>query len=110
VGFLFKDKKENIGVISWHGSSDGLGTASVWIGPLNPLVSKATSSDVPIRLTGSNLTAYTGTRNTKTEREATIMDLSGSKNEKPNGYRQDKREPVWVPAKCVCPSLWKPTV
>lgn len=75
-----------------------MGTASVWLGPLNPLVSQATSSDVPIRLTGSNLTAYTGRetgkRNTKTERDATIMDLSGSKNEKPNENRQDKREPV----------------
>lgn len=51
----------------------------------HPLVSQATSSDVPLRLTGSNLTAYTGRetekRDTKTAREDTIMDLSGSGKE-----------------------------
>lgn len=48
-------------------------------------VSQTTSSDIPLRLTGSNLTACTGgeteKRDTKTEREDTIIDLSGSGKE-----------------------------
>lgn len=47
-------------------------------GLVQSLVSQATSSDVPLCLTGSNITACTGRekekRDTKTEREATIMD------------------------------------
>lgn len=47
-------------------------------GLVQPLVSQATSSDVPLRLTGSNITDYTGRekekRDTKTETEATIME------------------------------------
>lgn len=54
----------------------------IWGQPLSGSVHSSTSSDVSLRLTGSNLTAYTGRetekRDTKTAREDTIMDLSGS--------------------------------
>lgn len=75
MGFLFRDEKENIGI------KVDMAPGMIWgqhlPGLVQPIVSQATSSDVPLRLTGSNITAYTGRekekRDTKTEREATIM-------------------------------------